>query len=270
MSGEVSSDSGSLVNEFCSSDEYSGLGSVTAGGDLSPCFVEIVILGSLHIIFMIFCVIRIYQLYTPKLTHVVLRKRGVMKLRIVCGLVAFLCPLLQLSGQLGNSTGDGGTSSYTGGGSRDSVAPFQIVSLALQSLAWLIDTGVMVKEHSVLARHGQWIGRFLHLSALFAHIVKLRLVVEVYDEEGATKDFFFFLYTVGSAGALVVLSCVLCSLCTQISRSICKFTHYRFNSPLSLCSRSFRSSSGRRRVQTITSSCRRGQAAQKVGNCELV
>jgi hypothetical protein len=31
---------------------------------------------------------------------------------------------------------------------------------------------------------------------------------------------------VGNASALVTFICVLCTLCTQISRSICNFTHY--------------------------------------------
>ncbi|GBG83673.1 hypothetical protein CBR_g37475 [Chara braunii] len=157
-------------------------------GPFTPCFTEIVVLGTACLVMVVLSALRIRLICSSG--HGIDPRRKKMKLRhpflhllaLVCSIHCAIVPLLQLSARI----------SLQDFGGDMPLAPFEIYSIVSTSIAWLTVTVTYALElaHCYVPK-GHWYLRFALLFMLAGQLSKLRfvlLLLERYD------GYFFYLF----------------------------------------------------------------------------
>ena len=126
-----------FVDSFCQPQFNGTWASITNElGALTPCFIDIVILGSAHLVLILMGIARLRAIV--KATHVQQLPQWARRLQLGAALLSILCaviPLMQLSAR----------ASLSAVGA-DSVPPFEVPTHTWTSHPWLIYTQPVIKS----------------------------------------------------------------------------------------------------------------------------
>eukprot|EP00877_Chromochloris_zofingiensis_P006053 jgi/Chrzof1/1700/Cz10g17220.t1 len=188
MSRLLADESRKFIFTFCDPqqvvDDFSG-----QLGKFTPCFVDIIILATGHllalILYSIWLARGVYSKRPDKYRLVGVHK-AVQITAIIASALCVLVPLFQLNARIGAqslplSTGN--------------VAPHEVAGLLLAALSFLLLTIVLILELHAFAPEGRWILRLAVVLVAASELVKLRFVL-VLDTQ---HNYFFWLYVVYAA-----------------------------------------------------------------------
>lgn len=176
-----------FVNSFCHPNFNGTWASITNElGAFTPCFIDIVILGTAHLALLVFAIMRLWQLYrAPNVERMAMKGRAVQYVRIAAAVVCAVIPLMQLSARASLQNFSG----------KEALAPFEVVTLTLASISWAIAAIAFVWETSVYIGRGSWYLRFAVIYVLVGQLAELRFILLLIH---SFDDFFvglFYTYT---------------------------------------------------------------------------
>eukprot|EP00051_Salpingoeca_urceolata_P019849 m.293491 g.293491 ORF g.293491 m.293491 type:complete len:1641 (-) comp19492_c0_seq12:32-4954(-) len=170
---------------------------------LTPCFVDGLIVGVVHLVCIVVLGIRLHQLVSQRSIFVRFRKRRVKGLQVFSALAVAVGAILELNMKLGQNMSkefeaDDWPAPYGPG-----YAPFEMVACSLVAAAALCLTVCLGFEFRAFVTRGQWIVRFVTFFSLAALTVRLNYLIELYHYK-ASKDYFFYLIAVQFAFAALL------------------------------------------------------------------
>eukprot|EP00753_Platysulcus_tardus_P017931 PLAT6639.1.p1 GENE.PLAT6639.1~~PLAT6639.1.p1 ORF type:complete len:1605 (+),score=860.88 PLAT6639.1:73-4887(+) len=177
------------IEQFCVSPRWNA--KTTAGLSLSgltPCFEQIVLLGSVHLAFLIFLGIRYWQLRSVKPTAEPHEAKWLRYVQYFCISLNVLSPLL-----IGNALLALG-----------SYAAFELFSSVALLITWLLCLAIICYGSNRARRSGSWIIRFLWLFSFTGHTVKLRSELAISDVTSYITIVYLASYV--AQGVLVLIS----------------------------------------------------------------
>ncbi|CAL8468910.1 g8451 [Coccomyxa elongata] len=186
-----------FIDSFCDpqfvKEDFKG-----ALGAFTPCFTDIVILGTAHVCAVLLTIARLLFVrrqcrYQPYRLHGLAR---VMQCSaIVASLVCLLVELFQLNARIAADP----TPLIQG-----DIAPFEWAEYALSAVTWLLFTVAFICELDRFVPHRTWLLRFPILLIFAGEIAKFRFVLMLAEQH----DYFFVLYIINFAaeGWLAILA----------------------------------------------------------------
>ncbi|GJP74244.1 hypothetical protein CLOP_g4860 [Closterium sp. NIES-67] len=181
-----------FVDSFCRPQFNGSWESITNElGAFTPCFIDIVVLGTAYLAMILLAVLRLYVLYsTPRSQQRVVApgwrgQRGI----VVAAALAMTCavvPLMQLSARVS-------LSSF----SKDvDLPPYEVCSLILSFLAWTLTSTALFWERQRMAVKGAWLLRFACcMYVMVGQLAKLRFVLILQNDFQTFFVELFFGYT---------------------------------------------------------------------------
>ncbi|CAI5459583.1 unnamed protein product [Closterium sp. Yama58-4] len=180
-----------FIDSFCKPQFNGSWESITNElGAFTPCFIDIVVLGTAYLAMILLAVLRLYVLYTtPRAQQRAVApgwrgERGIVAaaaLALTCAVV----PLMQLSARVS-------LSSF----SKDAdLPPYEVCSLILAFLAWALTATALFWERRRMAVKGAWLLRFAVLYVMVGQLAKLRFVLILQQDLQAFFVELFFGYT---------------------------------------------------------------------------
>ncbi|CAI5991998.1 unnamed protein product [Closterium sp. NIES-64] len=162
-----------FVDSFCKPQFNGSWESITNElGAFTPCFIDIVVLGTAYLAMILLAVLRLYILYTtPRAQQRAVApgwrgERGIVAaaaLALMCAVV----PLMQLSARVS-------LSSFS---TDADLPPYEVSSLILAFLAWALTATALFWERRRMAVKGAWLLRFAVLYVMVGQLAKLRFVL---------------------------------------------------------------------------------------------
>lgn len=158
-----------FVNSFCHPNFNGTWASITNElGAFTPCFINIVILGTAHVALLVFALMRLWKLYkAPNVERMAMKGRGVQGLRLAAAVVCAVIPLMQLSARASLQNFSG----------KEPLAPFEVVTLILASVSWALAAIAFAWESSVYIHKGSWYLRFAVIYVLVGQLAELRFII---------------------------------------------------------------------------------------------
>ncbi|CAI5461421.1 unnamed protein product [Closterium sp. Yama58-4] len=180
-----------FIDSFCQPQFNGSWASITNElGAFTPCFIDIVVLGTAYLAMILLAVLRLYVLYTtPRAQQRAVApgwrgERGIVAaaaLALTCAVV----PLMQLSARVS-------LSSFF----KDAdLPPYEVCSLILAFLAWALTATALFWERRRMAVKGAWLLRFAVLYVMVGQLAKLRFVLILQQDFQAFFVELFFGYT---------------------------------------------------------------------------
>ncbi|CAI7873861.1 unnamed protein product [Closterium sp. NIES-54] len=180
-----------FVDSFCKPQFNGSWESITNElGAFTPCFIDIVVLGTAYLAMILLAVLRLYVLYTtPRAQQQAVApgwrgERGIVAaaaLALTCAVV----PLMQLSARVS-------LSSFS---TDADLPPYEVCSLILAFLAWALTAMALFWERRRMAVKGAWLLRFAVLYVMVGQLAKLRFVLILQQDFQAFFVELFFGYT---------------------------------------------------------------------------
>ncbi|CAI7873871.1 unnamed protein product, partial [Closterium sp. NIES-54] len=180
-----------FVDSFCKPQFNGSWESITNElGAFTPCFIDIVVLGTAYLAMILLAVLRLYVLYTtPRAQQRAVApgwrgERGIVAaaaLALTCAVV----PLMQLSARVS-------LSSFS---TDADLPPYEVCSLILAFLAWALTATALFWERKRMAVKGAWLLRFAVLYVMVGQLAKLRFVLILQQDFQAFFVELFFGYT---------------------------------------------------------------------------
>ncbi|CAI5980420.1 unnamed protein product [Closterium sp. NIES-65] len=180
-----------FVDSFCKPQFNGSWESITNElGAFTPCFIDIVVLGTAYLAMILLAVLRLYVLYTtPRAQQRAVApgwrgERGIVAaaaLALTCAVV----PLMQLSARVS-------LSSFS---TDADLPPYEVCSLILAFLAWALTATALFWERRRMAVKGAWLLRFAVLYVMVGQLAKLRFVLILQQDFQAFFVELFFGYT---------------------------------------------------------------------------
>eukprot|EP00271_Cylindrocystis_brebissonii_P007833 TRINITY_DN2165_c0_g1_i1.p1 TRINITY_DN2165_c0_g1~~TRINITY_DN2165_c0_g1_i1.p1 ORF type:complete len:1709 (-),score=349.89 TRINITY_DN2165_c0_g1_i1:1265-6391(-) len=186
--------SSTFVDSFCE-PQFDGTWSSISNelGAFTPCFIDIVILGTAHLTMIVMAAVRFRFLQTSphrmRLTPIWWHIQGFAAgLALFCAVV----PLMQLSARISFA-----------GTSNDEVPlpPSEIVSLVLASVAWAAASIALFRELRSSTSKGMWCMRFAIIYVTVGQLARLRFFVMLQQDY---RSFFVWLFFIFTAAQLVL------------------------------------------------------------------
>jgi hypothetical protein len=211
---ESSSSASHFISSFCTDQSWSA-DNITGSyknfyfGDETPCFNDVVIVCSAHVLFVAFCLLRLKQLLNRKVEKYRLRHRWPNVCKIVFSVIGMVCPILELNTKL-EDRGIGGARSRDPYGPGKHMLPFEAVYCGVMTLAYLLFTILQVFEMRATVHRGQWISRFLPFLSLACLTVRLIFYLQFYSDNHRTFEYYAILFFVQySSVAILALFALL-------------------------------------------------------------
>eukprot|EP00898_Chlorokybus_atmophyticus_P000774 jgi/Chlat1/1698/Chrsp127S01927 len=166
-------------------------------GKFTPCFTEIVVLGSGYFLLVLLSVLRLRLLYRSQHQHYRICRPYLLNLLIVIAVFCTITPLLQLNARISSLA-------YS---PQDHLAPYELVSYISASVAWCLATFTLHMEKYRHVKEETWYLRFGVLYLMSGQLAKLRFVL-IYNKD---YGYFFWLYVCYVVAHVMIGLALLCS-----------------------------------------------------------
>lgn len=178
---------GKFINEFCDATSFKGDFANWLGG-LTPCFADVAVLGSAHLVAIIALSVRLTYVLSARTDRYKLQKGSwwMTLLQTMSAAACLLIALFILNGRLATSDAALIPSRRTRG-----VAPFEWVGLGLEIASWLLFSFTLGLELSgSYTPKRSWLRRFPVVFIFAGELAKLRIVLQLHR----TRGYFWWLY----------------------------------------------------------------------------